>query len=73
MVPILKSLNPATDPGCLETNTKPFFTSYPSFSSMAIDQKNKTTMFFNKLVVAKRQSLIIICQHESAKSVADKR
>ena len=73
MVSILKSLNPAIDPGCLGANTKPFFTSYPSFSSMSNDQKNKTMMFFNKLVVAKRQSLITICQHESAKSVADER
>jgi hypothetical protein len=73
MVTILKSLNPTTDPGCLGLNTKVFFTSYPAFSSMSVEQKNKTMAFFNKLLAVKRQSLITICQHESAKTVADER
>ena len=80
MVSILKSLNPATDPGCLGTNTKPFFTGYPSFSSMSIELKNKMTMFFNKLVVADisyqtsgNLLSLFAKQHESAKYVADKR
>ena len=73
MVTILKTLNPATDPGCLGLNTKVFFTSYPLFSSMSIDQKNKTMTFFNKLLPVKRSSLITICQHESSKTVADER
>lgn len=73
MVSLLKALNPANDPGCLGANKKVFFTSYPLFSSMSVEQKNKTMMFFNKLLLAKRQSLITICRHESAKTVVDER
>jgi hypothetical protein len=54
MVTILKSLNPATGPGCLGMNSNVFFTNYPTFSSMSVEQKNKTMTFFYKLLNVKR-------------------
>lgn len=73
MISLMKALDPLKESGCLGANKKVYYSSYPIFSLMTTDQKNKTLVFFNKLDVAKKSLLLTLCKHESAKAVVEER
>lgn len=61
MITLLKSTKPIDYGG----NKKPFFSSYPSYSLMTIEQKTKSLKYFSKLTEEKKSAVIVICQHLS--------
>lgn len=61
MVTLLK----ATKPEEYGANKKPYFSSYPAYTMMSIEQKNKTMKYYSKLTDAKKSAVISVCQHLS--------
>lgn len=62
------TLMKATKPEDYGGNTKPFYSSYPLYSAMTIDQKSKTLKYFAKFTAEKKAAIIIVCQHVSLKA-----
>lgn len=63
----LKKLDPDSEPGCLGTNTKRFFSSYPVWAALSPEQKNKTLKYFKSLSEPKRSFIVEAAKLESAK------
>lgn len=62
MIPLLKKL-PLEE---IPTNRK-FYSSYPAFTVMTDDQKNKTLAFYNVLSDVSKGVLVALCKAESQK------